>query len=96
MATEFLTKVTMPMNDQGVRVELFKLIELPTTPRVTDDVYMPGGLYIHVTKVRYRSDLRVELHFDDVWAAVGWNGSEIPNLIATLEGGGYSSENPWA
>jgi hypothetical protein len=93
--TDFLTKVVFPMNQDGVRETFYKVVTLPATPRVTDEVFMPGERFLPVTKLRFRQDQRVELWFEDVWPAIQWDFSNIPALRTALTDGGYGETHVW-
>lgn len=93
--TDFLTKVISPPDENGERTVLYKIVTLPSTPRVTDEVYMPAGQYLPVTKLRFRQDQRIELWFDDLWAVIEWNATNLPAFINSLVTGDYVDEHPW-
>jgi hypothetical protein len=48
-------QLTLPLprwTEENTRLELKKILSLPVVPRVTDEVFMPGGVYLPVGRVR--------------------------------------------
>jgi hypothetical protein len=88
-------QVTLPLprwTEQNTRLELKKILTLPVVPRVTDEVFMPGGAYLQVSRVRFREDGHVAVFFDDPWALQGLDGGTIDDVIDTLEAAGYAAQ----
>lgn len=95
MTADYLTRASFPPDDDNVRRMLYKVITLPSNPRVPDEVYLPNGKFAYCTKLRFREDQRIEVFLEDLWPVLNWDTSGSEALYQELLVGGYTVDNPW-
>lgn len=94
--TDFLVRVITPRTDSNnVRESREKIITLPATPRMSDEIFMPNGKFLPVSRLRFRPDQRMEVLLENVWEAIDYDFSKLDAFITMLEADGYSDTNLW-